>query len=95
MFSLFGCLGQIATNKFTAPREISVDSKPGFWRRMSEKSYSPVTVLSNEEYAEMLQEKLLRVEAEIAVIDDKIAALKKQERDADVEDSRGWISLGE
>ncbi len=82
MFSLFGCVGQLAYNRFTVPRDLEVESKPGFWRRMSERSFSPVTILSNDEYAEMLREKLLRVDAEIAVIDDKIAALRK-EQDAD------------
>lgn len=33
--------------------------------------------LTNEQYAEMLKERLLKVEVEISILDDKIAALKK------------------
>ena len=38
--------------------------------------WSPMKVLSDEEYERMLQEKLLRVEAEIAVLDEKIERAK-------------------
>ena len=39
--------------------------------------------LSDEQYESMLKEKLLRVEVEIAVIDDKIAELKGVENGSD------------
>lgn len=35
-------------------------------------------VLNNEEYAAMLRERQLKVDVEIAVIDEKIAALRKE-----------------
>lgn len=53
-------------------------TKPGFWRRMADAKWSPVTVMTNEEYAQMLQKKVLQVDAEIAVIDDKINVLREQ-----------------
>lgn len=37
-------------------------------------------VLSDEEYGELLQEKLLRVNAEIALLDESIEALKNEQR---------------
>lgn len=93
MFSLFGCLGQVAYNKLSARPEVNAEPKQGFWRRMSEKSFSPVTVLTNEEYAEMLREKMLKVDVEISIIDDKIAALKEQER-REVERTSSSTTLG-
>lgn len=77
--SLFGFLGQTAYNKYTARAENPDELKPGFWKRMSEKKFSPVTVLSDEQYAGILQEKLLKVDAEIAIIDDRIAVLREEQ----------------
>ena len=78
MFSLFGLAGQTTSNWLARPREISEDApKRGFWRRMSEKPWSPVTVMSDDDYARMLKEKMLRVDAELSILDDRIAALQK------------------
>ena len=41
--------------------------------------WSPVKVLSDDEYAIMLEEKLLRVKAEIALVEENITALKRQQ----------------
>jgi hypothetical protein len=53
------------------------------WRPSSEPSkgflrskWSPVTYLSDQEYEKILQEKLLRVDAEIAVVDDTIREIR-------------------
>lgn len=54
---------------------------------MAEKSWSPVTFMSNEEYVEILREKMLKVDVEVAVLDDKIAALQKQQNDEGVQAS--------
>ena len=83
MFSIFGCLGQLAHTRFTARPDPDTASKPGFWRRMSEKSFSPVKVMSNEEYADWLREKVLRVDVEISILEDKIAALRKEQQEQD------------
>ncbi|CAK3812591.1 unnamed protein product [Lecanosticta acicola] len=78
MFALFGGAGQFLLN---SRRESKTEQpKENFWKRMSDKSWTPFRVLSNEEYAEMLKEKMLKVDVEIAVIDDKIAALKEEQR---------------
>lgn len=42
--------------------------------------WSPVKVLSDSEYERMLQEKLLRVEAEIAMVDESLEELKNQDK---------------
>jgi hypothetical protein len=46
-------------------------------QRMAESKWIPLRALSDEEYRDMLGEKLLSVEAEIALLDDKIAELEK------------------
>lgn len=52
---------------------------------MSEKPFSPVTVLTNEQYAEMLREKMLKLDVEISIIEDKISALEVRQRQEAVE----------
>jgi hypothetical protein len=76
--SMFAAGGQFVHNRWTAPRTLDPAHK-GFWRGMSEKSWSPVKLLNDEEHANLLREKLLNIEVEIALIDDKITALKAQE----------------
>jgi hypothetical protein len=51
-------------------------SKP-LAQRLAESKWIPLRTLSDEEYRGMLGEKLLSVEAEIALLDDKIAELEK------------------
>ena len=46
-------------------------------------------VLSDGEYEEMLREKLLRVDAEIALVDESIAALRVQEQGRAAEETGG------
>lgn len=73
LFSLFGGLGQFAVNKVNwAP---SSEPSKGFLQS----KWSPVTFMTDEEYETILQEKLLRVEAEMAVIDDNIKELREAE----------------
>lgn len=44
--------------------------------------YSPLKQLSDEEYIHKIDEKILRVDADIALIDERIARLKEQEQQA-------------
>ena len=62
---------QIATGENQLAR------KP-FWQRVADSKYSPMKVLSDEEYEKVLREKLVRVEAEIALIDDDIGKMQAQ-----------------
>ena len=81
MFSLFGFLGQIGYNKYNERRDVDEPPKPGFWKRMSEKSWSPVTVMTNDEYTEMLKEKMLKIDVEISILEDRIQALREQQKE--------------
>ena len=46
-------------------------------------------VLSDKEYEDMLREKLLRVDADIAMIDENIEALRRQERQSEARGKDG------
>ena len=84
MFSLFGLIGQAALNRVLTQRSeatssgLADSSRPEpFWRRVAESKWTPFKVLSDEEYEVMLRGKLLRVNAELAIIDDKMEKLRK------------------
>ena len=84
MFSLFGLIGQAAINRMVAQRLEAASvglpnpsSSESFWRRMAESKWAPFQVLSDEEYEAMLSERLLRVNAELAIIDEKIEKLRE------------------
>jgi hypothetical protein len=71
--------GQAWQNWRAAIPVVPQSEKPrrGFWESMT--SIGVVTHLTDEQYAEMLRERLLKVDVEIAVLDDKIAATKKDQ----------------
>ena len=92
MFTLFGYLGQTIYNTLDARHSEQVASdaqamaegkeKDGkrFWERIAEMKWSPLKVLSDEDYGNVLKEKLLRVDAEIALVDEEVERLKEEER---------------
>lgn len=47
---------------------------PGFWSRIN-----PLRKLTDDEYLEMMREKILKLDVEIALIDDRIAELRALE----------------
>lgn len=78
MFSLFGTAGQWIYNGMAASPKADAAPKKSFLERVGERKWSPMKSLSNQEYAAMLRERQMKVDVEIAVIDDKIAALRKE-----------------
>lgn len=89
MFSLFGFGGQHGYNfldkrnsqelQEQADLKASGEWKPKdtFMQKIAKSKWSPMSVLTDEQYEEMLQERLLNVEAQIAIIDEKIEGIKK------------------
>ncbi|ROW12620.1 hypothetical protein VMCG_00686 [Cytospora schulzeri] len=73
VFSLLGAGGQFAANKWSASEGSS--EKKSSWL---DRKWSPMTRLSDEQYENILEEKVLRLEAEIAIIDEDLTALKAQ-----------------
>lgn len=86
MFSIFGLLGQTIYNSMDAQhtQELQLAATEGkkadstFWRRVADSKWGPMKVLSDEEYQNMLREKLLRVNAEIALVDESIERLREE-----------------
>lgn len=76
-FSLFGCLGQVAANAVNW-KPSTQPATEGFLKS----KWSPVTFLTDEEYEKILEEKLLRVEVEIAIVNDNIKELREAEEQA-------------
>ena len=77
-FSMLGFMGQMIVNtrlvNESDPQERN--SGPGMWQRFLSSKYNLMTKLTDEEYEDILQERLLRVEAEIALVDEKLGILK-------------------
>jgi hypothetical protein len=85
MFSLFGFAGQHAHSyldarhlaKVTKPVEVNEQPKANLMQRMAKSKWSPLRELPDDEYENILKEKLLKIETEVALIDDRIENLKK------------------
>ncbi len=90
MFALFGATGQVVYNMADARNS---DFSPSPERDLKDSwlnsKWSPMKVLSDTEYEAMLQEKLLRINAQIALVDESIEALRNQEREMAAKKSLG------
>jgi hypothetical protein len=89
MFAIFGAAGQalynVADGRNSELAENAVSKKkPSFFKS----KWSPMKALSNSEYENILKEKLLRVNAQIALVDENIEALRAQERELAAEDEK-------
>ncbi|KND89078.1 hypothetical protein TOPH_06280, partial [Tolypocladium ophioglossoides CBS 100239] len=78
LWGLVGAGGQVVANRLEArePR-VKDDKDSQFWSK-----WSPLKKLTDEEYVDMMGEKILKVEADIALIDDRIAELRVAEQTA-------------
>jgi hypothetical protein len=77
IMTIIGAGGQGLVNKVTEIREEARNAKPNedgpAWMRSK---FSPVKKLTDQEYEDVMEEKKLKLDAEIALIDDKIAELR-------------------
>jgi hypothetical protein len=96
MFSLFGWGGQKVydvldrrnTVQVVQQKEVNAGTRePGknLLQRVAEKKWSPFSILTDDEYEMMMGEKLLVLEADIALIDDKIAGLRELQKQMDAQ----------
>ncbi|KAI9369325.1 hypothetical protein BJX61DRAFT_520029 [Aspergillus egyptiacus] len=90
VFSLLGYVGQVSYNAIDRWQleQANIPSKP-FLERMAESKWVPLKSLSDDEYRGILSEKALSIEAEIALIDEKIEQLEKAKATAPAEAPRG------
>ncbi|KAK2745438.1 hypothetical protein FQN57_003781 [Myotisia sp. PD_48] len=79
--SILGYVGQWSYDKFedrqSRPKDEEMVPKGSWAQRAAASKWMPIRNLSDEQYKEMLNEKLLQVDVEIALIDDRIATLKE------------------
>lgn len=78
VLGLVGCAGQYGFNIFLN-RAASDPEKGSMLQRFAAMKWVPLKSLSNEDYESMLNEKLLSTEAEIAIIDERIAELRSSQ----------------
>jgi hypothetical protein len=94
MFTLFGYTGQHAYNFFdrrNTEKLIKQDvekQKPleeqenlNWLQRVAKKKWSPFSNLTDEQYESMLNEKLLGIDADIALLDEKIARIRQEAKE--------------
>ncbi|CCU76377.1 hypothetical protein BGHDH14_bgh05099 [Blumeria hordei DH14] len=80
MFAIFGAVGQALTDKISNRELNSIVPDPGPKVSWLNSRWSPVKTISNEEYKNIMSEKLLQIKAEIALVDDRIKYLRSQNR---------------
>ncbi|KAG6004471.1 hypothetical protein E4U21_001043 [Claviceps maximensis] len=76
IWGLIGSGGQAIANRWSASPEVTQvkgDGTSWLWK------ISPLKKLTDEEYIDMMKEKILKVEVDIALIDDRIAELRASE----------------
>jgi hypothetical protein len=75
VFSLLGAGGQLASNRWSGSENLAKKTNGWFTS-----GWSPLTKLSDEEYKAILEEKILRLEAELAILDENRADLLAESR---------------
>jgi hypothetical protein len=81
-FSCLALAGQGVANVANKRQSIEkVKREQPLWKDFVNSKWSPMKLLTNEEYATMLKEQLLRIEVEISLLDAKIEELKSQKKD--------------
>lgn len=76
LYGVIGLVGQGIGNRWQASKAAPKDDSGGFMR-----TWSPLKKLTDDEYLDMMNDKILKVEVDIALIDDKIADLRRQEQE--------------
>jgi hypothetical protein len=89
VWGLVGFASQSAYNFADARHTLSVAKELqreatgglGFWDRAMRSKWSPVTRLTTEEYENMLRERLLAIEADLALVNEEIEKLERMKRE--------------
>lgn len=87
MFSIFGASGQGLYNMLDASNSKRVEEakeKEGMLKWIAKQKWSPFSILTDAEYEKILREKILTLDVEIALIDDRIAALREKTKELEV-----------
>ena len=94
MMGLLGVAGQGGYSIVSSNQSSEYVSQPSITQRLAESKWVPLKALSDQQYEEMLSEKLLKLEAEVSIIDEKIAVLKtSQEREPKASENEAVSSI--
>ena len=80
--SLVGIAGQGVygdVDRWVRQRRNSPKTTDPIWKRALSSKWSPMKRLSNEEYAQYINQQLLKTEANIALLDEQIKKLKEDQ----------------
>ncbi|KAK3213743.1 hypothetical protein GRF29_28g857528 [Pseudopithomyces chartarum] len=92
MFGLFGWSGQHIyewldarnSGRVQERSESGEKGKTSWLQRVGKSKWSPMRALTEEEYEDMMKERILKVDVEIALIKDKIEALKQEKESEEI-----------
>jgi len=88
MFALFGGGCQYVYEALDRPAEEGAEANSNFLQRVAARKWSPFSILSDEDYEKMLRERMLKVDVEIALIDDRIADLETKRQVVDPKEGK-------
>jgi hypothetical protein len=84
VFSVFGASGQAIVNAISTG--VAPDGKPkSSWL---DSKWSPVTPMTDTEYATFIQDKILKLDVEMSMIDDQLAALRARKSQREAQEPR-------
>jgi hypothetical protein len=92
MGSLVGIAGQGVygdVNRWVQHRREAPQSTQPLWKRALSSKWSPMKLLTDEEYAEHINRQLLKREADIALLDEQIKQLKESQGCTDASSQPG------
>lgn len=75
--STVGYLNQVATSYLARSTIMSRDDRT-FMQKLADSKLNPLKKLTTEEYLDIMREKQIKVEAELAVIDDELVTLRAE-----------------
>ena len=93
MFALFGFAGQHGYNYLDGRNSAEVEERAGarlqgrvvekdnFMQKIAKSKWSPMSVLTDEQYEEMMRERMLKIDAEIAILDERIEGYQRKARE--------------
>lgn len=86
MFSIFGYIGQRIYNNLDDQPNSSIEANTasslptqGFLASLADMKYSPVRIMPDAEYEALLRQKMLHVDAALALVEEQITAVKAME----------------
>lgn len=92
MIGLIGLAGQTGYNLFSETQRSESNPRRSVMQQLTESKWAPLKALSDQQYEEMLQQKLLKIDVELSMIDEKIATLKAVKDDMPPAGPRDGVS---